>query len=327
MESFGAGGLAALGWSPEALTDRHPHLVVTSISPFGQDGPYRDLRGPDLVVAALSGLMWLTGDPDRPPLRISSEQLFRHACAEAAVHTMVALHHAARTGQGQHVDVSAQAAGVRTTMNAVDFRLLEGHEVTRLGPGVAYAPGRPRQIFACADGHVTFMAAVGPLGGPGLALLRQLAEQDGVDVPRSLRSADFCELSYGQLAAEGRTERFIVDLEAMVEGVLATRTKDELYTMALEHLLFLAPINTVADLRLDEQLAVRRYWQPVDQGPDVGPVTFPGAWARLSRTPLLDTARAPHVGEHDGPPSGPSPVRARAHRRPPAIPAPTRSRA
>ena len=47
--------------------------------------------------------------------------------------------------------------------------------------------------------------------------------------------------------------------------------------MALEHLLFLAPINTVADLRLDEQLAVRRYWQPVDQGPDVGTVTFPGA--------------------------------------------------
>ena len=217
-------------------------------------------------------------------MRVGSDQLFRHACAEAAVHTVVALYHAARTGAGQHVDVSAQAAGVRTTMNAVDFELLEGREVTRLGPGVAYAPGRPRQIFACADGHVTYMAAIGPLGGPGLALMRQLAEQDGIEVPESLPRVDFCELTYGQLAAEGRTERFIVELESMVDGVLASRTKAELYRMALDHLLLLAPINTVADLRLDDQLAARRYLATGRGRRARGRASpFPGPWARLGR--------------------------------------------
>ena len=185
-------------------------------------------------------------------------------------------------------------------MNAVDFELLEGREVTRLGPGVAYAPGRPRQIFACADGHVTYMAAIGPLGGPGLALMRQLAEQDGIEVPESLLAVDFCELTYGQLAAEGRTERFIVELESMVEGVLASRTKDELYRMALEHLLLLAPINTVADLRLDDQLAARRYWQPVDQSARAVDRHVPGTVGPPRPQPAARHAPgSPHVGEHD----------------------------
>ena len=65
---------------------------------------------------------------------MSSDQLFLHAGAEAAVHTLVALWHAQRTGAGQHVDVSAQLAGIKCLMNAQAFHVLEGYELFRSGP-------------------------------------------------------------------------------------------------------------------------------------------------------------------------------------------------
>ena len=91
----------------------------------------------------------------------------------------------------------------RTTMNATDYPLLEGFELTRAGPGVAYAPGRPRQIYACADGHVTFMATLGPLGGPALRTMRDWARQEGIPVPPSLTDVDFVELTFAELEAAG----------------------------------------------------------------------------------------------------------------------------
>ena len=137
IESFAPGWLDARGVGREVLLARKPSLVVTSITPFGCTGPYADWSATDLTVAATTGELWLTGDVDRPPLRISSEQLFLHAGAEAAVHTLVALWHAQRTGDGQHVDVSAQLAGVRCLMNAQAFHLLEGYELFRSGPFTA----------------------------------------------------------------------------------------------------------------------------------------------------------------------------------------------
>jgi benzylsuccinate CoA-transferase BbsF subunit len=102
-----------------------------------------------------------------------------------------------------------------------------------------------------------------------------------------------------------------------LEALFARHTKAELYQAALEHLLLLAPVNTVADIRADEQLAARRYFVPVDQG-ERGAVAWAGPWARLSATPLDTARRAPSVGEHT------ATVAARPARPPAAaLPAPT----
>src|SRR3546814_10491029 len=77
-----------------------------------------------------------------------------------------------------------------------------------------------------------------------------------------------------------------------------TKTKDELYSEALRRRFLLAPVNTVADIRADEQLAAREYFVAVDHG-ERGPVIYPGAWAKLSATPLVETPRAPTPGEHN----------------------------
>ena len=89
------------------LTRNNPGLVVTSITAFGQSGPYRDYSATDLVNCAFSGLMYHTGDSDREPLRNSLNQSLYVAGANAAVATSAALLHRMATGLGQHVDVSA----------------------------------------------------------------------------------------------------------------------------------------------------------------------------------------------------------------------------
>ena len=132
---------------------------------------------------------------------------------------------------------------------------------------MAYAPGRPRQIYACADGHVTFMATLGPLGGPALRTMRAWARAEGIPVPDSLADVDFVELTFADLEAAGQGQRFVAERERMVEAVLARRTKAELYRIALDERMLLAPVNTVADLRHDEQLTARGYWERGASGP------------------------------------------------------------
>ena len=94
VESYATGWIEARGLGTDVLLARNPHLVVTSISPFGRTGPYAHWSATDLTVAATTAEMWLTGDADRPPVRLSTPQLFLHAGVEAAVHTLAALWHA-----------------------------------------------------------------------------------------------------------------------------------------------------------------------------------------------------------------------------------------
>jgi crotonobetainyl-CoA:carnitine CoA-transferase CaiB-like acyl-CoA transferase len=292
IESFATGWLDARGVGHEALLERNPSLVVTSISPFGCTGPYADWSATDLTVAATTGELWLTGDIDRPPLRVSSEQLFLHAGAEAAVHTLVALWHAQRTGAGQHVDVSAQLAGIKCLMNAQAFHVLEGYELFRSGPFTAAGRSSFRVINECRDGFVAALAAAGPIGGPMMRFIMDWADAEGVAHPLA-RDRDYSTLNF-----KDEPEEFFAAVRDTFSALFARHSKAELYRAALDHLLLVAPLYTVADIRADEQLAFRQYFVDVDQG-ERGPVAWAGPWARLSATPLTTTRRAPHVGEHD----------------------------
>ncbi|MFT3855622.1 MAG: CoA transferase [Ilumatobacteraceae bacterium] len=292
VESFPPGWLEARGIGPDVLLARNPSLVVTSITPFGRTGPYAGWSATDLTVAATTGEMWLTGDADRPPLRMSSDQLFLHAGAEATVHTLIALWHARRTGAGQHVDVSAQLAGIKCLMNAQAFHIVEGYEVFRSGPYHTAGRFAYRIINECRDGFVAALAAAGPVGGPMMRFLMDWADAEGVADPLA-RDCD-----YGTLNFNDRDEEFFAAVRNTLAALFARHTKAELYRAALDHLLLVAPLYTVADVRGDEQLAFREYFVDVDQG-ERGTVAWAGPWAHLSATPLTTTRRAPHVGEHD----------------------------
>ena len=157
MESVG------LGW--DAIHERNPRLVMTSITPFGQDGPYADWRATDLIGVAMGGLASLCGSPGRPPIRPSAAQGYTQACAQAVVGTMIAHFHRTRTGRGQRVDQSMQEAVTFTHDNAMPTWDIRGINIGRPGNGRnigGYQSGQ--YVYEAADGHVAALSYGGLFG-------------------------------------------------------------------------------------------------------------------------------------------------------------------
>ena len=101
--------------------DFDPRLIVASITPFGQTGPYRNYKGSDLIVMAMSGLMSLIGEPGKMPLRVSLPQSPMWAGMYAAAGVLIAHYHRQLTNVGQHVDISMQSALLWALANAPAF--------------------------------------------------------------------------------------------------------------------------------------------------------------------------------------------------------------
>ena len=116
LESSAPGEMDRLGLSYERLAELNPGLVLVSITPFGQDGPYATYKGPDIVTWAMSGLMSVAGQPECPPAHLSDDAQSRFsACGDAAIAALLALAQRQGTGRGQHVDVAIRDAVARTT--------------------------------------------------------------------------------------------------------------------------------------------------------------------------------------------------------------------
>ena len=133
-----------------ALSHHNPGLVVTSITAFGQTGPYRDFSATDLVVSAFSGLMYHSGDSDREPLRNALSQSLYVAGANAAIATLAALFQRLTTGRGQHVDVSAIECMATHLVQAVPYYTymgaIKGRRPVR-GSGI-------EELMPARDGYV-----------------------------------------------------------------------------------------------------------------------------------------------------------------------------
>lgn len=294
LESFAPGWMSSRGIGYAQLSAINPRLVYTAVTPFGQDGPFAGYQGPDLVLAAMGGQAYLTGDPERPPVRPSVPQFEMHGAAEAAVHSVIALYHAVETGEGQLVDVSSQLATVRTLMNATPFPKLEGYDLTRQGGLLAVGMGRFRTIYAVDDGYVTLMVVGGPIGGMMMGQVVHWMDDRGL-APDWLKAIDWMAMDFGAMAAAGEEglaemDRISLALQDGFHGV----TKDEAYAAALQYRFLLAPVSNVADIRADIQLEARGYFAPVDHG-ERGEIRYAGPWARLSGTPLRDSPRAPSL--------------------------------
>src|SRR5882762_5816847 len=154
-----------------------PRLVHTSITPFGDRPPGRALHADDIVISAMGGPMYVCGDEDRAPLRLPLWQAFCHAGAEGAIGTLLAHLARGRTGKGQHVVVSAQAAMVWTLMNAQAFPVFHGDHLRRSGPFVGSRGVRRRMVYPCSDGFVSLLLMGGQGSPPTRALMGWMDEQ------------------------------------------------------------------------------------------------------------------------------------------------------
>ena len=293
VESFRPGYLAERGLGYDQLREVNPRLIYVSITPFGQDGPYSGYEATDLTGVALSGFMYLTGDEDRAPLRVSAPQFWELGGAAGAAGAMVALAHRATSGRGQHVDVSCQQAMARTLSHAPQFWDMNGTILKRSGPFRPIGTDRRLRVnWECADGYVNFIQPGSTTGGRNMQALCQWMEEEGFPEPMLART-DFAAYGFGQLPEE------VLDRMHEVLGrFFKARTKHYLSTNALQRRVLLFPVHDQADVAGYTQLEARGFFREVAME-DGDTLKTLGPWVKSSLKPLRPPHRAPSLGEHN----------------------------
>ena len=294
VESAGPGAMAARGLGHDDLAAVNPALVCVSISAFGGDGPKARAAATDLTVAAASGLVHITGAPDRPPMRLSVPQAFAHAGAEAACAALVALAERTRSGRGQHVDVSAQQAMNLAAMGQLVNAVGGAPETTRVAGGAVVGPVLLKLVWEAADGYVSLTFFFGHSVGPFTArLMRWIHEEGGCD--EATRDKDW--IGYAALLQRGEEPGSELErVLGIVEAFLKTKTKAELLAEAQRRRLLILPVATVPEVLENPQLEARGYWRSL---PTAGrEARHPGPAVRLSNAPARAERPPPRVGEH-----------------------------
>ncbi len=261
-----------------AIRTRRPPLVVTSVTPFGETGPYRNYAAYDINISAAGGLSFGTGFPDREPLTIPLQQNAYLGGFAAALAVVMALQARDRDGEGQLVDAAVADAPAL---------LLNGYHLpTYIYKGI---PGRrwgnrmslglfPNCVLPALDGHICIDA-------PQLAQYRRFLEVLG-DQPW------YSEPRYRNRRA--MSEEYPEEAEALIAPWFAERTKEEIFETTRARRIPCVPVKTIGEAVADPHLGERDFWQTI--GGDL----YPGPPYRFSESPWRLDRRAPRLGEHNG---------------------------
>jgi len=295
VETYRPGYLDGLGLGYEALSRLNPRLIVTSITPFGQTGPWKDLKAPDLVAQALAGLMYICGFPEDPPNLLACSQAYYLASINAAVGTLLALYYRDLTGEGQQVDVSMQEAAALAQNPVIDQYNLHKAIFRRTGLHLRFNMGRA--AYPCKDGYVYFAPPhrrwgelVAWLDSEGMA--QDLNEERWLDPEyrqREMRHIEEVWAAFLAVKTREQISRAPVHDTASVGGALTRQ----------DRLVWGTPVNTTEDVLRDPQLLARGYFVDVDHPELDTTIRYPGAPYRLSETPWHIRCRAPMIGEHN----------------------------
>jgi formyl-CoA transferase/CoA:oxalate CoA-transferase len=280
IENFRPGVLAKLGFGYESVSKKNPRTVYCSISGFGQNGPYRDRPGYDVIAQGESGVMDLTGFPDGPPVKLGASLADIVTGLYAFQGILVALLARYRTGAGQRVDVSLLDSMVSTLTYQSQIYLATGRSPQRMGsrhPSIV-----PYEAFQAKDGFVNIASAnqkqwinfCAVLGFPNLATDPHFATMEG-------RVAHYEELKPIMDAAIGALSRAEVIARMNEAGIPAGQ------------------INTVGEIMEDPQIRAREMIVELTH-PDYGPLRVLGLPIKLSATPGAAEQAPPRFGEHNG---------------------------
>jgi crotonobetainyl-CoA:carnitine CoA-transferase CaiB-like acyl-CoA transferase len=279
VESFAPGQMGEWGLDYATLAASRPELIMTSITPFGQTGPYAHYHGNELIEYSAGGYTYVTGLPDREPIKAGGSQAEYQGGLHAAAGTMAALLMRQLSGEGDHIDVSITEAICFTHAGMAPY-LNTGEIFGRVGARLLSKLPRspyPSTILPCKDGFVHVHWA--PSNPPVLGVLTEtprLSEPDVWEAPR------------------GHAE----EIDALVTAWLATQGKYEAVEKAQELRLPFTEVLTPADLLDDAQFVDRGFFIEIEH-PILGSFQHLGAPFRLSETPW-QAARAPLLGEHNG---------------------------
>ncbi len=280
LESFPPGTLDTLGLGYDVLAGLNPRLVLTSITPFGQSGPYANYKSSDTVAEALGGMVYVNGFPDEPPLRGLGLQAYHSAAFFGAIGTMSALWARDTTGRGQWVDISLHEAVAAAVEHVAPFY----HQ----GLGVETRRGslhwsRYFRVARCQDGYVMHCTL-----GDWTSLVewvRADGQGQGLDAPA------WEDLEYRREHAE--------ELFDLLDDWAKEYRVAELMEGAQLRRIPYAMVRPPEALLDDPQLAARGFFAECEH-PELGrSVRYPGGPFFFTKTPWRISRRPPLLGEHN----------------------------
>jgi crotonobetainyl-CoA:carnitine CoA-transferase CaiB-like acyl-CoA transferase len=239
-----------------------PQAVWVTVTPFGSDGPRSRWRASDLGVMAASGNMYVTGDPDRPPLRCSEPAGYAHVAAETAMAALTAL----ASARPQHVDVSMQEAVMIACMCGPAQFPTTGSRGRRTGA----VTGRTREVWRCKDGYVSFGLRGGGARVANLQTITRLLDEAG------LGSGALSERDWTTYSHERAGDDELRAIETPIARYFERHTMAELFELACTTPLLLAPANTAAELLRSAQLRDRGFFATLGELRD-----FPMSFAKV----------------------------------------------
>jgi len=293
VESFSPGYLAKLGLDYERLAKINPRVIMTSITPFGQSGPFADMKASDLVVQAMGVLLRQAGDIDRAPVRTSIYQAYMHACAEALEGTLIANYYRGESGEGQQVDVSIMESVLWIAGRAVPFWDCSKIEMKRSGGYWDRSGRRFPALWECKDGFVAFLIQGSVTGDKTNKSLTEWMDSKGL-APAFMKERDWKSFDWNKSNQ--------ADFEAIAEAIgkfFKACTAQELEDGAINRGMMLNKVCNSEDTLNSEQLKARDFWVNLKHDELGETITYPGAFAKFSLTPIEIKQRAPLIGEHN----------------------------
>jgi formyl-CoA transferase/CoA:oxalate CoA-transferase len=279
VENFRPGVLDKLGFGFDAVSARNPRLIYASISGYGQTGPYRNRPGYDVVAQGESGVVDLTGEPDRQPVKVGASIADIVAGLYAYQGILLAMLARHRTGKGQRVDIALLDGMISTLTYQAASYFATGKSPKRLGtrhPSIV-----PYETFETRDGFVNIGAA---------------NEKQWQNLCRALDVADLAfDTRFNTMA--GRISNY-GELRAILDARLRKLSRAEAFELLARYELPVGPINTVAEVLEDPHIHAREMVKELTH-PEYGPLRYLGIPVKLSDTPGELQGPPPRFGEHN----------------------------
>jgi len=271
IEDFKPGTLEQWGLDYAALEKTNPRVILTSISGFGQDGPYRDYEATDLVAMALGGILYITGEQAREPLKIGGQPSLYFSGLSAFAGSLIAVYYQEATGQGQHVDISMmEAIGTAQMYSALSYAYKKENRLRVQD----FSP-----MFKAKDGYVGMM-------------YRQPNWEDlchWIGRPGMLEDERFRDFASRQAHMQ--------ELNAIVGDWVKDQSKADVYHTGQALRMPFGYICDAKDLMESPQYQDRGYFIQIEH-PATGALTYPGMPLRMGDLEW-DIQRAPLLGEHN----------------------------
>ena len=276
VESHRPGWLESLGLGYPQLEEINPGLVMTSITPFGQDGPYSGFKAEEVVNYAMGMIMSISGLQGREPLKHGGFQAQYEGGLNGAAATSMAIFMKETTGSGQHIDLSVTEC-VASSMMAVQttYPFMGGVQARRRASG-----GQFTHPMACSDGWII----VQPGGGASWEDIAEFFETPELLEPRFAQAA--------QRSLNGE------ELDRIVLDAIKDRGKWELFPKAAEARMLFGLVQTPSELAHCPQLESRDFYREVDH-PVMGKLRVPSVLFNFGLTPYQMQMTSPTLGQHN----------------------------